>query len=75
MLKRIKTGVPGFDKLIEGGLIQNSVNLLSGGTGTGKTIFCLQFLYSGAKESNEKGIYISFEESSEDLKSDDFNSR
>ncbi len=70
MLKRIKTGIQGFDKMIEGGFIQNSVNLLSGGTGTGKTIFCLQFLHNGAKELNEKGIYISFEESTDDLKSD-----
>lgn len=70
MVKRIKTGIPGFDKIVGGGLIENSVNLLSGGTGTGKTIFCLQFLHAGAKELGEKGIYISFEESSEDLKSD-----
>ncbi len=70
MVKRIKTGVPGFDKFIEGGFIEKSINLLSGGTGTGKTIFCLHFLYSGAKDLNEKGIYISFEESEEDLKAD-----
>ena len=70
MIKRIKTGIPGFDKIIEGGLIENSVNLISGGTGTGKTIFCLQFLHSGAKDLKEKGIYISFEESENDLKAD-----
>ena len=70
MAERTKTGIEEFDKVIEGGLITNSVNLLAGGTGTGKTIFCLQFLYNGAKQYNEKGIYISFEESIEDLKAD-----
>ena len=70
MLERIKTGIPGFDNIIQGGLIPNSVNLLSGGTGTGKTIFCLQFLINGAKQFNEKGIYLSFEETEEDLKAD-----
>lgn len=70
MIKRMNTGIPGFDKVVEGGLVSNSVNLLSGGTGTGKTIFCLQFLYYGAKELNEKGVYISFEESEEELKAD-----
>lgn len=70
MIKRIRTGIPGLDKLIEGGLVSNSVNLLSGGTGTGKTIFGMQFLFYGAKDLNEKGVYISFEESEEELKAD-----
>ena len=70
MMNRVKTGVPGFDKVIEGGLIDKSINLLSGGTGTGKTIFCLQFLFSGAKQFKEKGIYVTFEESENDLRAD-----
>src|SRR3989338_1990318 len=70
MLKRVKVGIPGFDKIIEGGLVSNSINLLSGGAGTGKTLFCLQFLLNGAKEFNEKGIYVSFEETEQDLKAD-----
>lgn len=70
MEKRVKTGISGFDKVIEGGLITNSINLISGGAGTGKTIFCLQYLYNGAKDFDEKGMYISFEESEEELKSD-----
>lgn len=70
MVKRVKTGIQGFDKIIDGGLVDNSINLISGGAGTGKTIFCLQYLLNGAKEYNEKGLYISFEESEEELKSD-----
>ncbi len=70
MIKRISTGIPGFDKAIKGGLVDNSVNLLSGGTGTGKSIFSLQFLFNGAKEFKEKGLYISLEEPEEQLKAE-----
>ena len=70
MVERVRTGIPGFDKVIGGGFIKNSVNLLCGGTGTGKTIFCLQYILNGAKQYNERGFYISFEETEKDLKSD-----
>lgn len=64
---RIKTGVPGFDELIAGGIEKNSIILICGGTGTGKTNFCSQFLYHGAL-NGEKGLYISFEEEPEQIK-------
>ncbi len=63
--KRIPSGIFGFDELIEGGLEKNSTILVTGSAGTGKTTFGLQFLYYGAKEFNEPGILISFEESKE----------
>lgn len=59
--KRIKTGVPGFDVLCDGGLIQDSLNLLVGNAGAGKTTFLLQFLYNGATKFDENGLYVSFE--------------
>ncbi|MHA1291530.1 MAG: RAD55 family ATPase [Promethearchaeota archaeon] len=55
--KRIKTGVPGLDDLIEGGIPENFIILVSGTSGTGKTTFCMQYLVEGVK-NNEKGIYI-----------------
>ena len=58
---RVPTGIPGLDKLIQGGLVKNSANLVAGGTGTGKTIFAIQFLVEGVKRK-EPGIYITFEE-------------
>jgi len=67
MVDRIKTHIPGFDKHIEGGLVKNSVNLLSGGPGTGKTIFALQFIYEGIRKSNETGLFVSFEEEFDNL--------
>lgn len=64
----VKTGIPGFDDLIEhGGIPQGSNILVSGGPGTGKTIFCLQTLYNAARKGH-KCLYITFEESPEKLK-------
>ncbi len=68
--KRVKTAIPGLDKLIGGGLLRNSVTILEGGPGSGKSIFCMQFLVKGIKKHNEPGIYISFEETPERILSD-----
>ena len=62
-MKRIETGIPGFDKLIEGGVEKGSIVMIRGGTGTGKTIMCLQYLYTGAAKYNESGVFLSFAES------------
>jgi KaiC/GvpD/RAD55 family RecA-like ATPase len=58
---RIKTGIEGFDELIEGGIPKDSFVLLSGNTGTGKSIFGMNFLAYGAR-NNEPGVYVSLEE-------------
>ena len=58
MTKRVKTGIKGFDELVEGGLIKGSVTLVSGSPGTGKSIFAMQFINEGIK-NEEKCIYIS----------------
>ncbi|MDD4250577.1 MAG: ATPase domain-containing protein [Candidatus ainarchaeum sp.] len=60
-MNRVKTGISGFDKLIEGGFPEGRSFLISGGTGTGKTIFAMQFLLNGA-ELNEPGIYLTLDE-------------
>ncbi|MBU5575459.1 MAG: ATPase domain-containing protein [Candidatus Aenigmatarchaeota archaeon] len=65
--KRVKSGIPGMDELISGGFINGSQILLTGTAGTGKTVFCSHFLYTGAKE-NEPGLYVSFEEPPENIK-------
>lgn len=59
----IKTGVPGLDQVLKGGLRRNSTVLVTGAPGTGKTILALQFIYYGAKDYNENGIFLSTEES------------
>src|SRR3989344_201504 len=60
-MERVKTGIKGLDELIQGGFPAASTVLLSGGTGTGKTIFGLTYLYSGAKDYREPGLYITLE--------------
>ncbi len=64
---RVPTGIPGFDALVEGGLLERSVTGLVGAAGTGKTTFGIQFVYSGAKDFREKGLFLSFSESSDQI--------
>ena len=60
----IKTGIPGFDKLFTHGIPKGSTVIVAGGTGSGKTNFCLQMLASLAKKG-QKCYYMGFEESEE----------
>ena len=63
----VNTGVPGVDELFEKGIPSGSSILVSGGAGSGKTIFCLQTLAYHAKKG-DKCFYMSFEENEERLK-------
>lgn len=67
IIERIKTGIPGLDELIQGGIPKGNVVLLTGPAGSGKTIFGLQFIVKGAKLYDEKGVYISFEQNKKDI--------
>lgn len=66
---RVSTGIPGLNKLIEGGFKKNSINLIAGEPGSGKTIFGIQFLLEGCR-NGESGIYITFEEKKDKLYED-----
>jgi len=59
---RVKTGIPGFDEILNGGIPKRNVVLLAGGPGTGKTIFGMQYLYNGLTKFDEPGIYVALEE-------------
>ncbi len=65
---KVRLGIPGLDPLLGGGVPQRTVLLLPGCVGSGKTIFSLQFIAEGAKKYNERGLYVSFEESEEKLR-------
>lgn len=58
---RIRSGVPGLDRLIGGGLVERSTTLLSGSTGIGKSTVGLQFALAGASR-RRKSLFVSFEE-------------
>jgi len=58
---RLSTGIHGLDNLIDGGLHQNKVFLVCGQAGTGKTIFCLQYVLAGVA-SGENAVYVSIDE-------------
>ena len=60
-VERVPTGIKNFDSLIEGGLARDSTNLLVGGTGSGKTIFAMQFMVEGISKG-EACLFITFEE-------------
>lgn len=66
-MRRVAVGIPGFDAVAHGGLPQGRHTLLAGTTGSGKTVFGLQFLASGARELDEPGVLVTFAERPEDL--------
>jgi circadian clock protein KaiC len=69
MVDRIETGIHGLDELIEGGLPVGSTTLVSGGSGTGKTIFSCQFLWHGL-HNGDNCLYITMEEDADDILED-----
>ena len=69
-LHKCPTGIKGFDEITEGGLPKNRATLFSGSTGTGKTLLGIDFLINGAIHYNEPGVFMSFEETEEELYED-----
>lgn len=66
--KRLKTGIDGFNNILNGGIPENRLYLMQGEPGTGKTTIAFQFLLEGIK-NKERCLYISFSESREELES------
>jgi len=63
---RILTGIYGLDDLMDGGIRENTINLIYGGPGVGKTTFALQYSLFGL-DRGEKVIYVSFEMSEKQI--------
>ncbi len=57
-----KTGLAELDLLLRGGIPRGSPMLVSGEAGAGKSTLCMQYLYHGAVDHGEKGIYFTYEE-------------
>ncbi len=66
-VKKCPTGIRGLDEITKGGLPRGRSTLICGGAGSGKTLFAMEFLMRGAMEYGEPGVFMSFEETSDDL--------
>jgi len=66
-LAKAPTGIPGLDEITNGGLPRGRPTLVCGGAGCGKTLLALEFLVRGALEYDEPGVFMSFEETADDL--------
>jgi circadian clock protein KaiC len=66
-LQKERTGISGFDEITRGGLPAGRPTLICGSAGAGKTLFAMEFLVRGALLYDEPGVFMSFEESDEEL--------
>jgi len=61
-LRKLLTGIEGFDLISNGGFPEGRTTLVAGTSGSAKTVFAVQFLAEGIKKANESGVFITFEE-------------
>jgi circadian clock protein KaiC len=66
-LPKSPTGIEGLDQLTGGGLPQGRPTLLCGSAGCGKTLIAMEFLVRGATQFGEPGVFMAFEERTEEL--------
>jgi circadian clock protein KaiC len=66
-LPKAPSGIRGLDEITRGGLPRGRPTLVCGGAGCGKTLLAMEFLVRGATEHDEPGVFVSFEETPEDL--------
>jgi len=69
MIRKLPTSILGFDTIAQGGLPEGRTTLVTGTSGSAKTIFAAQFLASGIVEHHEPGVFVTFEEPPEDIRS------
>ena len=67
ILQKTPTGINGLDEITGGGLPAGRPSLICGAAGSGKTLFAMEFLVKGAAEFGEPGVFMAFEEKSEEL--------
>ena len=66
-LQKCPTGIQGLDEITLGGIPKGRPTLLTGAAGSGKTLMAIEFLVKGAALYNEPGVFMAFEETSEEL--------
>src|ERR1035437_6157555 len=67
VLPKSPTSIQGLDEITGGGLPKGRPTLVCGGAGCGKTLFAMEFIVRGATKYNEPGVFISFEETEQEL--------
>src|SRR5688500_10512920 len=66
-LPKAQTGIEGLDEITGGGLPKGRPTLVCGGPGCGKTLLAMEFLVRGATQFGEPGVFVTFEETGEEL--------
>jgi circadian clock protein KaiC len=66
-LPKAPTGIQGLDEITGGGLPKGRPTLVCGSAGCGKTLLAMEFLVRGARQFNEPGVFMAFEETAEEL--------
>jgi circadian clock protein KaiC len=66
-IQKSPTGIAGFDEITFGGLPRGRTSLICGGPGCGKTMFATEFLVNGARQFDEPGVFVAFEETEQEL--------
>lgn len=64
---RIRSGIKGLDELTKGGFPKDTITLVSGPPGSAKSLFATQYIYNGVADYDETGIFVSLEESRENI--------
>ena len=67
-IAKLRTAIEGFDLIASGGLPEGRSTLLSGTSGSAKTVFAAQFLAAGIIHEGQHGVFVTFEESPEDIR-------
>ena len=68
-VEKLPTGIESFDVIAKGGLPKTRTTLVSGTAGSGKTVFAVHFLAAGILDAQEPGVFVTFEESAADIRS------
>ncbi len=66
-LPKSPSGIKGLDEITEGGLPTGRPTLICGSAGSGKTLFSMEFLVHGAMDYDEPGVFVAFEEKTDEL--------
>ncbi len=66
-VQKISTMIEGFDDISHGGFPIGRTSLVSGTSGTGKTLLAMQFLYNGIQHFDDSGVFVTFEETASDI--------